>query len=422
MHCTTAAELRIVRLERTIGHADKWAAMAYQEVSKRTNSKGHAMMVGQRLVLIATIVASSTLAYGQQPPDVVVSDANASTAMGSGALLSSMGGDFNTAAGYRALWLNTHGIDNTAIGADALVANTDGSGNTASGFGALWENTIGNNNTASGTSALFSNTTGNDNTACGFAALQGSNGDDNAAVGYFSMYSNTDGNYNTASGYETLYSNTTGSGNTADGIGALYTNTTGSFNVGIGWAALHSNTTGQNNIALGHSAGYGVTSGSNNIDIANAGASTDTATIRIGTPGTHLFTYVAGITGNRVTGAAVYVTSTGALGVLASSERYKTAIAPMGPSSGGLKKLRPVTFHLKTDPAGGTQYGLIAEEVAKVYPELVVRDDRGQIQGVRYEELTPMLLNELQTQAALLSDMRKQVEELQAFKRSMEAH
>jgi hypothetical protein len=125
--------------------------------------------------------------------------------------------------------------------------------------------------------------------------------------------------------------------------------------------------------------------------------------IRIGTPGTHTATYIAGIESAKITGAAVYVTSSGQLGVLASSERYKTAIAPMGADTEKLQLLQPVSFHLKSDPKGAVQYGLVAEEVAKVYPELVIRDAGGTIQGVRYDELAPMLLNEVQKQQRMNS-------------------
>jgi hypothetical protein len=150
---------------------------------------------------------------------------------------------------------------------------------------------------------------------------------------------------------------------------------------------------------LGANAGYNLTSGSNNIDIANQGIAGDSGVIRIGAVNTQLKTYVAGIENAKVTGSVVYVTSSGQLGVLASSERYKTAIAPMaGTSTEKLQQLRPVSFRLKTDPNGTVQYGLIAEEVDKVYPELVIRDEAGKIQGVRYDELAPMLLNEVQKQ------------------------
>jgi hypothetical protein len=185
---------------------------------------------------------------------------------------------------------------------------------------------------------------------------------------------------------------------------------------------------GSNNIGLGANSGYNVTSGSNNIEIGNEGTSSDGGTIRIGTSGTQTATYIAGIENAKVTGAAVYVTASGQLGVLASSERYKTAIVPIGTSTEKLQQLRPVTFHLKTDPNGLVQYGLIAEEVAKVYPELVIRDDAGKIQGVRYEELAPMLLNEVQkqerkidAQVAEICDLKQQVAELNDLKQEMRA-
>jgi hypothetical protein len=122
-----------------------------------------------------------------------------------------------------------------------------------------------------------------------------------------------------------------------------------------------------------------------------------------------------------VTGSAVFITSSGQLGVLASSERYKTEIAPMGAGTEKLQELRPVSFHLKSEPNGPVQYGLIAEEVAKVYPELVIRDDKGKIQGVRYEELAPMLLNEVQKQGAEIRDLKKLVIDMQAGLTNLQA-
>ena len=135
-------------------------------------------------------------------------------------------------------------------------------------------------------------------------------------------------------------------------------------------------------------AGLYVRGGRYNIEIGNVGTATDGGTIRIGTSSHQSSAYIAGIANTTVAGSAVYITAAGQLGVLASSERYKTKIATMGSSSEKVKELRPVTFHLKSDPKAGRQYGLIAEEVAKVYPELVIRGDKGQIEGVRYEELT----------------------------------
>jgi polyhydroxyalkanoate synthesis regulator phasin len=168
----------------------------------------------------------------------------------------------------------------------------------------------------------------------------------------------------------------------------------------------------------------------------------ESGTIRIGTTSTQSKTYIAGIYGTSVTGSAVVVSSTGQLGVTVSSERFKTDIAPMSSASEKLQQLRPVTFHLKSDPHGPLQYGLIAEEVAKVYPELVIRDESGRIDGVRYDELAPMLVNEAQQQKkqrvaqaiknagqdariaaqdAEIRTLRRQVAELQDLKQELRA-
>ena len=220
----------------------------------------------------------------------------------------------------------------------------------------------------------------------------------NVASGLVALASNTSGANNTAFGYAALYSNTTGKGNAAQGVNSMYSNTTGIRNLGIGNNALFGNVSGSYNIALGFNAGENVTTGSDNIEIGASGASGDNATIQIGSQGTQTSTTIAGIFGTTVTGSAVYVTAAGQLGVLASSERYKTDVATMGSSTEKLDLLRPVTFKLKTDRQGTVQYGLIAEEVAKIYPELVIRNSKGLVEGVRYEELAPMLLNEMQKQ------------------------
>jgi flagellar capping protein FliD len=167
-------------------------------------------------------------------------------------------------------------------------------------------------------------------------------------------------------------------------------------------------TSGSDNIALGASAGWNVETGSNNIDIGASGLSDESGLIRIGTPGVHAETFIAGIASTHLTGAQVVITPSGQLGVLTSSERYKTAITSMDSDSAKVLELRPVTFHLKTEPNGALQYGLIAEEVVKVYPDLVIRNDAGQIEGVRYDELTPILLRELQHQQQALTAQEKQ--------------
>ncbi len=324
------------------------------------------------------------------------------TAIGYASLNYNTTARYNTAFGEAALFLNTTGNNNTATGVYALYSNSTGNENVASGQGALVFNTTGSYNTATGDSALAYNAEGNYNTANGYLALTASYGSNNTASGAFALYANTSGYDNTASGTDSLSGNTTGYLNTATGIAALYSNTQGIRNTAVGHAALFSNTLGSGNVGLGDDAGYQVTTGNNNIEIANDGAATDNGTIRIGTQGKQNATYIAGIENAQVTGAVVYVTSSGQLGVLASSERYKTDVAAIGANTEKLRQLRPVTFHLKSDPSETRQYGLIAEEVNKVYPELVIRDDAGNIQGVRYDELAPMLLNELQKQQATI--------------------
>jgi Chaperone of endosialidase len=283
--------------------------------------------------------------------------------------------------------------------------NNNGDNNTASGVEALYNNTKGSTNTASGVEALYSNINGNDNTAVGANALHKATGNadnsasnENTASGSNAMFNNTLGNDNTASGFDALYNNnTTGSDNTASGVGALYFNTTGSSNV-----------------ALGNSAGENITAGSNNIDIGVDATSTgdESNTIRIGTLGKQKKTFIAGISGTTVSGADVVVSSTGQLGIVTSSARYKHDIHDMGGASAGLMKLRPVTFRYKSDPTGTLQYGLVAEEVARVYPELVVRGSDGKVQSVRYLELTALLLNELQKQTAKVAAEQREIDAL----------
>jgi hypothetical protein len=261
----------------------------------------------------------------------------------------------------------------------------DACGTVGVGFYSLASDTA-SLNSAFGTNAMFSTTSGANN----------------SSYGADSMYSNTTGANNTAVGYQALFSNTSGKGNAAQGVNALYSNTTGIRNLGIGSNALYTGTTGSYNVALGFDAGYNVTTGSNNIEIGASGTAGDDGTIQIGVQGTQTKTTIAGIYGTQVTGSAVYVNASGQLGVQGSSERFKTGIASMPDVSTKLRQLRPVTFRYKTDAEGILQYGLIAEEVNKVYPELVIRDDTGKIQGVHYEELAPMLLSELQKQQSLL--------------------
>jgi hypothetical protein len=274
--------------------------------------------------------------------------------------------------------------ENTAEGKDALFRLTTGFGNTALGFNALNANTTGTLNTATGRNALLTNTTGIFNTADGSAAL----------------FSNTTGNFNTATGRIALLSNTTGTGNTADGIGAL-----------------SGNTTGKENIALGAAAGDNLTTGDNNIDIGNEGIADEANTIRIGDPEVQTATFIAGIRGTTTGNGdaiTVVIDSAGQLGTMSSSRRFKKEIKPMDQTSEAILGLKPVTFHYKNDSKGKPQFGLIAEEVANVNPDLVVRDAQGEIYTVRYDAVNAMLLNEFLKEHRKVQALEKQVEKLTA--------
>ena len=332
----------------------------------------------------------------------------------------------NTATGAAALFSNTTGVSNTANGAFALLSNTIGHDNTAIGLGALQSNTIGNYNTATGFGALTLNTTGINNAATGVDALHNNTGDNNTATGSEALNNNTTGHDNTASGFGALFFNITGINNTAVGSSALgsnvadyntavgslvlNSNTTGTDNTGVGFSALGMNT-GSENTALGAGAGFHLTTGDNNIDIGYnvEGVAGESNTIRIGSTDITT-TVIRGISGQTIaSGATVLVASNGQLGTMTSSERFKQGIKPMDSASEALLALTPVTFRYKKeiDPAGTSQFGLVAEEVEKVNPELVVRDEDGKPYTVRYDAVNAMLLNEFLKE-------HKKVEEQQA--------
>ena len=287
---------------------------------------------------------------------------------------------------------------NTAEGTDALFSLTTGTNNTAAGFLALFHNTTGFDNTANGFEALALNTTGFQNVANGFEALfHNTTGFQNAANGFEALFENTNGFHNTANGFEALLRNTTGNHNTANGDRALEGNTTGNDNTTDGAHSLGANTTGSRNIALGFGAGANLTTGNDNIDIGNAGVVGEANTIRIGTEGTQSATFIAGISGATVAGGVgVIVDTNGHIGTVSSSQRFKTEIKPMDRASEAILALKPVTFRYRQelDPKGIPQFGLVAEEVEKVNPDLVARDAEGKVFTVRYEAVNAMLLNE----------------------------
>jgi hypothetical protein len=238
----------------------------------------------------------------------------------------------------------------------------------------------------------------------------------NTVLGDDALILNTTGFQNTAFGSQALLSNTTGLDNTAIGARALESNTTGSDNTAIGFNALLNNTNGNKNIALGSNAGFNLANDSNNIAIGNRGDAGQSNTIRIGN-GTHNATFIAGISGAPAAGGvAVMIGSNGKLGTIASSERFKDKIQPMDKASEAILALKPVTFHYKheLDPDGIPQFGLVAEDVEKVNPDLVARDAAGKVYTVRYEAINAMLLNEFLKEHRKVEQLEKQVEALTA--------
>jgi len=253
-----------------------------------------------------------------------------------------------------------------------------GNGNTAEGHGAFFNLTTGHSNTALGVNTLFRNTVGDSNTATGASALA----------------DNINGNRNTATGSQALNRNTHKNDNTANGFDALnFSN--GNGNTAIGSRALENNFTGNSNTALGNEAGRNLNGGNSNIDIGNEGVAGEGSTIRIGSA-SQTKTFIAGISGTGVTGAAVQVNAAGQLGTAPSSERFKDQIKQMDKASEAVLALKPVTFRYKTeiDPAGIQQFGLVAEDVEAVNPDLVIHDKEGKPYSVRYDQVNAMLLNE----------------------------
>jgi hypothetical protein len=322
------------------------------------------------------------------------------TAAGQSALFNlTEGGQFNTAVGLFSLSALTGGGFNTGVGAGTLLVNT-ANNNTAVGAAALLSNVTGEDNTANGTSALGLNIEGNWNTAVGSQALASNTDYDNTAVGFRALALNTTGHSNTATGRGALLNNTNGSFNASIGRDALGSSTTGNSNTAVGYGALFTNTTGSSNTALGAFAGKGVTTGYNVICIGDGvlGADVNNSTW-IGN--------IWGVTPQSGNTAPVVVSDGGQLGTVASSERFKKDIATMDESSAVILSLRPVTFHYKSDVKESPQFGLIAEEVAKVNPALVLPDKEGKPYTVRYDAVNAMLLNEF------LKEHRK-VEKLEA--------
>jgi hypothetical protein len=393
--------------------------------------------------MFSTTTASFNTAVGAGALDLNTGDQN--TAVGVAALLLNTGTQ-NTAVGVDALGLNSTGSNNAALGAFALYNNTTGVSNTAIGDQALFSNSTANGNTAVGDFALFSNTTGADNTAIGDVALiDNTTGSSNIGIGVGALANNTTGGVNTAVGFQALFSNTTATDNTATGAAALTDTTTGGDNTANGFHALTSNTTGNANVATGSDAlssniiGLGNTAigtgalssstGDGNTAVGfNAGGAIMTASgvicIGEGVTGFDVSntTWMGNIYGVHTlngTTAPVIVSADGQLGTAPSSERFKKDIVTMEKASEAILSLRPVTFHYKTDTKGTPQFGLVAEEVAKVNPALVLPDKEGKPFTVRYDAVNAMLLNEFLKEHRMMQELKttvaKQAEQIDAL-------
>lgn len=345
----------------------------------------------------------------------VYSDASRNVAAGPSPFGALTTGTDNVAVGASLMTHNTTGSVNSAFGSSALQANTTGNDNTASGAGALQSNVSGGENSAVGAAALGSNTTGSSNSAFGQTALQNNDiGQLNSAFGQGALGDNTSGNSNTASGVGAMQLNTTGSESTASGVGALGSNTMGIRNTAVGDGAMQNNATGNSNVGVGFSAGSNVTTGSNNIDISNNGTAGDTASIRIGAQGTQTAAFLAGVSGVTTGGVAVpvLIDSNGQLGVTSSSQRFKRDIQPLGTAAAGaLLKLRPVSYHYRESVVHGPwplQYGLIAEQVAKTYPNLVAYGPDGKPDAIAYQEFPALLIAAIQHQQHQINTLAAQ--------------
>jgi uncharacterized coiled-coil protein SlyX len=393
--------------------------------------------------LIPLVVACVALLPSVQATPDPANPGGANTADGANALQNRTTGEFNTAFGTNALFSLTTGSNNGAQGNSALFSLTTGNGNSAVGSIALRFLTIGNQNVAIGNTSMNNITTGSRNTAVGYGTNRSGNNSDNTAVGWTALINNTTGPQNVAVGASALESNTTGDKNVAIGFQALQSNTTagnssnavgyqalqdsnGLFNNAFGWRALANNTTGANNTAMGDGAGASNTTGSNNLLL---GANVDgtigvSNNIAIGidsdgvTSGRAFIGRVRGVTVGQLNGIPVIIDTDGQLGTNNSARRFKKDIKPMDQASEAILALKPVTFHYKngdTKEAEDTpQFGLIAEDVAEVNPELAVTDTDGQLLTVRYDAINVMLLNEFIKEHKKVEQQQASIAELKS--------
>lgn len=374
-----------------LGYVTVWPSDLAQPGTSNLNSSSGQVLANA--VLVGTGTSGAVSVFVSNTTDVIIDitgyflpqSSSTSTAVGTGA--------------------SNTGLQNTAIGFNTLEVNS-GLANTATGAYALSNNSTGNNNVAIGASALLSNASGSANTAVGTLAL-----------------ANNYASNNTAVGVSALWTNNVGANNTAVGTGSLFSNTGGSYNVALGQNALYSNTAGSWNIGIGYQAGTALINGNNNVFVANSGLSNDSNVIRIGTQTVQTSTYIAGIFNTNLAGSTVLINSSGQLGIATSSERFKEDVMDMGSASDALMELRPVTFRYKQPFDDGTrplQYGLLGEEVAKVYPQMVIYAPDGQVQSLQYQQLSPLLLNELQKQHRIIERQEKEIDRQKEAMRALD--
>ncbi len=336
------------------------------------------------LLLIPLMLARFGLAPMAQAvgPDTDGAIPGSNNGEGTGVLVSRTTGVWNTGTGFEALSQLTAGNQNTATGLRALNSDTNGGFNTATGVLSLFSNTSGFFNSATGAYALANNTIASYNTANGYGAL----------------YFNTEGDQNTAIGFGALFINTTGRQNVAVGVEALNRNTTGGINNAVGYLALNRNTTGGGNNAVGEVALFSNVTGHDNTAIG------DTTRIQ------NVYSSVAST-------RAVYVDSDNKIGTLSSSRRYKDEIRPMAKASETILSLRPVSFRYKKEvnPTRSLSFGLIAEEVAQVDPDLVTPDRDGKPETVRYDAVNAMLLNEFLKEHRTVQELKSNVARQEAI-------
>jgi len=342
-------------------------------------------------------------AVGPAVPDTAIAGGN--TADGYLALLNLNGGFYNSAFGAFSLLSLTTGNFDTGVGAGALLSDNGGT-NTAVGAGALINNLVASDNNAFGAFALLNN----DSSGSGLA-------DFNNAHGRNALFSNVDGDENEAFGDDAMEENTTGSENTAMGDDSLDSNTTGSDNTAVGKEAANSIIDGHDNVAIGHNAGIGIVHSSNIIAIGVEAAgifADDGPTCFIGS----IFGEPTGDTGSTT---AVFIDSNNNLGTISSSRRYKHDIKPMDKASDVILALKPVTFKYNSDVKGTPCFGLIAEDVAEVDRDLVVRDKNGEVKTVRYEQINAMLLNEFLKEHKKVEEQQASIGQLKSDMQTMVA-